>query len=120
MAIANLTLRFLSERAGLAAVGYAGLQVAGPTPVRVLAAAAAAVGLGALWAFIVAPNAKNGLTQSTRNLLGTALLLLAAGSLAIASRPGRAVAFTMVALVNTALLFAFGRKTRETVVEGRP
>ena len=119
MAIGNLTLRFLTELGGLASVGYAGLQVGGPTPVRILAAAFAAAALGVLWGLIVAPNARNGLTQSTRDLLGTALLLLAAGSVAIAGRPGLAIAFAMIVLVNTALMFAFGPGARETLMGGR-
>ena len=120
MAIANLTLRFVTELGGLAAIGYAGLQVGGPVPVRVLTAAAAMAALGIVWGLVVAPNAKNGLTQSTRDLLGTALLFLAAGSLAIAGRPGLAVVFAAIVLVNTALLFAFGPGAREPVAGGRP
>ena len=68
MAIANLTLRFIAELAGIAAVAYAGFAVDAPSPVRAAAAIGTAVALIATWAIVVAPTAANGLSQGHKDL----------------------------------------------------
>ena len=83
MAIANLTIRFIVELAGIAAFGYWGLQVGGPA----LAVVAVAIAI-VVWAVVVAPKARNRLSQEQRDIVGTAILLLAAG-LARRRRPAR-------------------------------
>lgn len=107
MATVNLALRFLAELAGIAAVGYAGFQVAGPMPLRAVAGIGAAAALIAIWWLVVAPNTVNGLTQPQKDLIGTALLLVAASALAVAGQPGLAIGFAVVVVVNTALLLVF-------------
>ena len=113
MAIANLTLRFVTELAGIAAIGYAGFQVAGPMPVRAIAGIGGALVLIVIWALIVAPNTVNGLTQLQKDLIGTGLLLLAAVALAVAGQLRLAIAFAIIVIVNTALLFVFGQDARD-------
>lgn len=115
MAIANLTVRFATELAGIVAIGYAGFQIAGPLPVRAIAGIGGAIALIATWALVAAPNTVNGLTQPQKDLIGTGLLLLAAVALAAAGRLGLAVAFAMVVIANTALLFVFGAGARESL-----
>lgn len=113
MAIANLALRFLTELTGIVAVGYAGFQIAGPLPLRAVTAVGAGLALILTWSFVVAPNAANGLAQPHKDLIGTALLLLAAAALAVAGQLRLAIAFALVVLANTALLFAFGQEARD-------
>jgi hypothetical protein len=115
MAIANLTLRFLTELAGIAALGYAGFQVAGPMPLRAVAGIGAALALVITWALVVAPNTVTGLTQPQKDLIGTGLLLLAAVALAFAGQLRLAIAFAIVVVANTVLLFAFGHDARESL-----
>ena len=115
MAIANLTLRFLTELAGIAAVGYAGFQVAAPMPLRAAAGIGAAVALIVTWAIVVAPNTANGLAQAQKDVIGTGLLLLAAGALALAGQVRLAVLFAVIVVPNTGLLFAFGQGARESL-----
>ena len=78
MAIANLTLRFILELAGIAAFGIWGLAVSSSPIVAVGAVAAAIV----VWALVVAPKARNGLSQAQKDIVGTAILLVAAVALA--------------------------------------
>ncbi len=115
MAIANLTIRFLTELAGIAAVGYAGFQVAGPLPLRAAAGIGGAMILVVTWAAVVAPNTANGLTQTQKDIVGTGLLLLAAFALATAGQVRLAVAFAIMVAANTALLLAFGQGARESL-----
>lgn len=114
MAIANLTLRFLLELAGAAALAYAAFDLAGDGVVRIVAAVAAAALFIGVWAFVVAPKAANGLSQPQKDVIGTALLLLAAVALWLAGQPGLAIGFAVIILVNAALLFAFGAGARDS------
>ena len=115
MATANLAVRFLAELLGVAAIGYAGFQLAAPMPIRIVAGIGAAIALIATWAVVVAPNAANGLTQPQKDLIGTAVLLLAAGALAIAGQMQPAIAFALLIVANAALLFVFGQGAREAL-----
>jgi len=112
MAIANFTLRFLTELMGIAAIGYAGFQIAAPMPLRAVAGIAAVIALVVTWSMIVAPNTVNGLAQSEKDLIGTGILLLAAVALGAAGQLRLAIAFALVVLANTALLFLLGQGTR--------
>ena len=115
MAIANLTLRFLTELLGIAAVGYAAFQVAGPIPLRAAAGIGAAVALIVTWSMVVAPNTVNGLTQPQKDLIGTGLLVLAAVALAVAGQARLAIAFAIVVVANSVLLFVFGQDARQSL-----
>ena len=117
MATGNLILRFVLELLGILALGYAGFQASDNTLARVVAGLGAPAVLIVIWALVVAPNADNSLPQPRRDLVGTVLLLLAAGALALAGQPGLAAAFAGVVIVNTALLFVFGHDAPAT---GRP
>ena len=108
MAIANFTLRFLTELMGIAAIGYAGFQLAAPMPLRAVAGIGAALALIVTWSMIVAPNTVNGLAQPQKDLIGTGILLLAAVALGAAGQLRLAIAFAIVVVANTALLFLFG------------
>ena len=108
MAIANLTIRFIVELAGIAAFGYWGFQVGG------LALAAVAVAIAVVvWGVVVAPKARNRLSQEQRDVVGTAILLLAAASLVIVGQPLVGVGLAVVVILNAIALRAIGPAARD-------
>ena len=113
MAATNLVLRFLVELAGIGALAWIGIQL----PLDGAARWAAVIGLPVLlvvtWALLVAPNADNGLGQSTKDVIGTVLLLGVAVGVALIGQPQVAIGFGLVVAVNAALLFAFGPEARD-------
>ena len=115
MATSNLVLRFVLELTGIAALGYAAFQVPDNAILRVLAGISASALLIGVWAIVVAPNASNNLDQPQRDLVGTVLLLMAAGALALAGEETLALAFGALVLLNTAFLFAFGHDARAAI-----
>ena len=106
----NLALRFVLELVGLAALAYAGFH-AFAGPLSWLAAVAAPMAMAVVWGLLIAPNATNPIALWLRELLGSALLLLAAGALALAGRPGLAAGFAALVVVNTVLLFVLRDET---------
>jgi hypothetical protein len=112
LATANLVLRFLLEMAGVIALGIAGLAVAEDGPIRLVAAVGLPLGFILIWAFVVAPNAANGLSQPQKDGIGTILLVLAAVALGVAGQPWLAIALGVLVLVNAAGLFVFGEEAR--------
>ena len=115
MAIANLTIRFLVELAGIAAFGYWGLQAGGP----VLALVAAAVAI-VFWAVVVAPNARNRLTQGQRDVVGTVVLLLASVALVVAGQPLAGIGLAAVVMLNAIALRALGPGARDAFTASAP
>jgi Protein of unknown function (DUF2568) len=107
MATMNIAVRFLTELAGFVAVGYIGLRLPVPMPLPAIAGIGAAAALIALWAVVVAPTARNGLTQAQKDVIGTAILLVVAGALAVAGQPTLAGVFAAIVVLNAALLFVF-------------
>ena len=106
--VSNLALRFLLELAGLAALGLSGFQLF-DGPARWAAAVAAPAALALVWMLVIAPKASNGLPSSVRELIGSALLLAAAGVLALAGQPRVALVFAALVVANTVLLTVLGR-----------
>ncbi|HEX6128571.1 MAG TPA: DUF2568 domain-containing protein [Candidatus Limnocylindria bacterium] len=113
MAFANLALRFILELGGIAAVAFSGYQLAGPSIARWAVAGGAALALIAVWALVVAPNTQNGLSQPQKDIIGTVILLAAAGALAFAGHGGLAIGMAVLVLVNAALLSVFGHEVRD-------
>lgn len=112
IATSNLALRFVLELAGLAALAYAGFQ-SFDDPVRWLTAVAVPLALAGFWAFVVAPNATNGLRPGVREILGSIALLCAAGALAASGEPRPAVLFAGLTVANHVLLAVLGDKAME-------
>ena len=113
MATMNLALRFLAELAAIAAMGYAGFQVVAPMPLPAIAGIGAAAAFVVVWALVAAPKTANGLSQQRKDIIGTALLLTAAGALAVAGQSTLAIGLAGVVVVNAALLFVFGQDARQ-------
>jgi hypothetical protein len=101
---ANDVVAFLVEIAVLILLAWAGAQVDGPTVVRVALAVALPVGAAVLWGLFAAPRAP---IRSVPLQRATMVLFLGAGVAAgYLVLPGAwAVAFMVVVLVNTALMF---------------
>lgn len=108
MMLVNLAARFALELAGISAVGYWGYQAVDAAPARLGLAAAGVVALVATWAVIVAPNASNAIPQDVRIVIGSGVLLLAAGALVVSGQSTLAAAFAAAIVLNTVLLFALG------------
>ena len=99
-----LGIRFLVEILGLLALGYWGVMASSDTPWRIALAIGAPLALALAWALVVAPNADNRLPPRARELIGTGLLVLAAGALALAGQPGWAITLAVVVLVDQILI----------------
>ena len=110
MAIANLLLRFVLEICAIAAASWSGYQLApGAGPFRWLVAVGAALAVILLWALVVAPTRRNGLSATRKERIGTAIMLVAAGSLALSGEASLAIIFGALILLNAALLVVLGR-----------
>lgn len=108
MAEANLAARFLLELAAVAALAWSGYHATDESLLRWLAAVAVPVVLVVIWAFVVAPKADNPIPQTTRMLIGSALLLVTAGALSLTGQPVAAIVFAALVVLNTVVLLATG------------
>ena len=117
MDLVNLAVRFLVELVGVAFIGYWGFTASDNTFVRVLLGAGAVVVFVVIWGAFLAPNASSGLSTAQKNVLGTLVLLIAAGAFAAAGQPAAALVFAVVVLINAALLFVLGGAALESVAK---
>jgi hypothetical protein len=108
MAILVLAIAFLVELAGFTAFGVAAGQVVGP-----IAGVVAAFGVIAVWALVVAPKARNPLTQPQRDRIGTAILLLASVALAVAGLPIAGTVLAVVVILEVVALRVIGPDARD-------
>ena len=99
-----LVLRFLLEVAGVAALVWWGIKVGTDDISRAGLAILAGVGFIIIWALIVAPKARNPLSPTTRWLIGTVLLMLAAVALWTVGPQELAILFAVLVAIDTALL----------------
>lgn len=102
MAQANLVLRFLLELAGVIAVGYWGYH-AMDGPGRWLIAIGAPALLIVLWALVIAPGADVPIPQPVREVIGSIVLLAAAGALYAAGAQTAALAYAGLVILNAVL-----------------
>jgi hypothetical protein len=99
----TLAIRFVLELIGVGAVVAWGLSFEA-SPWRVALAIVAPLALIVIWRLVVAPRADNPLSQRTRQLLGSAILLLAAGAVAATGNPVAAGLFATAVIANQLLL----------------
>jgi hypothetical protein len=111
MRAANLALKFLVELAAFAAFAVWGADTADGIWAVVLAVAAPAVAI-VLWAIFAAPKSERRLSGAARVPFELGVFGLAAVGLIVAGHAALGIAFTVVAAVNAALLFAFGQWER--------
>lgn len=112
MAIAILATRFFVELAGFVAFGVAASELAGG-PVAGLMVAVAVV---AVWAVLIAPKARNPLTQTQRDDVGTAVLLLGSAALIAADLPLAGIGLAVVVILNAIALRVIGPGARHAFV----
>jgi hypothetical protein len=112
MAIATLATRFFLELAGFAAFAIAATQLLGGPVAGAVVVVAVIVG----WAVLVAPKARNPLTQAQRDDVGTAVLLLGAAALAAAGLPLAGVGLAALVILNAIALRVIGPGARDAFV----
>ena len=115
MGATNLALRLIVEVIAVGAVGYWGFNNSGLRFGRIALGIGASLALIVALALLVAPQEANPLSQAQRDVIGTALLVLAAGALADTGHPTAAVAFGVVVIVNWIGLAALGPDVMATV-----
>jgi hypothetical protein len=99
-----LVLRFLLEVAGVAALAWWGIKAGSDDLSRAGLAIIAAGGLIVIWALVVAPKARNPLSPTTRWLIGTVLLMVAAVALWTVGPQELAILFAVLVAIDTAIL----------------
>ncbi len=112
MAIAILAIRFFVELAGFVAFGVAASQLAGG-PVAGIVASVAVI---AVWAVLVAPKARNSLSQPQRDNIGTAVLLLGAAALVVANLALAGIGLAVIVILNAIALRVIGPGARDAFV----
>jgi hypothetical protein len=104
LAGANLALRFLLELAGIGAAAWWGFHAVSGTALRIGLAVVAVVVLVAFWALVVAPGATNPIPPTTRMLIGSVVLLLAAAGLWATGQQAIAAVLGALIVLNTILM----------------
>ncbi len=99
-----LVVRFLLELGGVAALVWWGIKVGTDDISRAGLALLAGGGLIVIWALVVAPKARNPLSPTTRWLIGTGLLMVAAVALWIVGPQELAVIYALLVGIDTAVL----------------
>lgn len=112
MAIAILATRFFVELAGFVAFGAAASQLAGGP----IAGIVAVVAVIAMWAVVVAPKARNPLSQPHRDDVGTAVLLLGSAALVAAGLPLAGIGLAVIVILNAIALRIIGPGARDAFV----
>jgi hypothetical protein len=101
----NDLLRFGLELAGIVSLGLWGWRAGGSSPLRFVLAIAAPLVLIAIWSIWIAPKADSPLDPTVRVIVGSALLLAAAGGLWLVGLSRVAAIFAVLIIVNTILMF---------------
>jgi hypothetical protein len=118
MAFINLAARFGLELVGVGAVGLWAASMVDGMPARLVLGIGAGLAFVVVWALVVAPKADNAIPQDLRVVIGSMLLLVAAGSLALVGHPSAAGAFAVAIVLNTVLLFALPDATPTSLTTG--
>lgn len=116
----NLVVRFIVELLAVGFVGYWGFTASDDTTVRLILGTGAVAVLVVVWGLFLAPTADRGLTRSQKNFLGTIVLLVAAGALAVAGQPLVALVYAVVVIVNVVVLSALGDEVERSLGERGP
>jgi hypothetical protein len=113
----NLAVRLIVELLGVVFVGYWGLNAADDTVTRLVLGIGAVVVFAVVWGLFLAPTANRGLSKRQKDVIGTIVLLVAGGALAIAGQPLIAVAYAIVVLANAVALWLLGDRVDRSMSE---
>lgn len=102
--LANLALRFLLELCALAALGYAGFQLASGLPAKIGLAIGAPLLAAVVWGMFVAPKATVAVPMAIWLALQAVIFGLAIAGLAATEHTTLALAFALALAVNATLL----------------
>ena len=105
----NLALAFLLELCMLAALGYWGFTLDQGLAIRVGAGLGVPLLAAVVWGVLLAPRASNRLQEPLHMILELIIFGLAIAALYAAGRPGLALAFAIVYLINLVLRYAWGQ-----------
>lgn len=108
----NLAIRFALELVGVVTAGYLSYQLT-PSGWRPLGAIGGAIALASIWGLFLAPKASSPIPTSSRELIGTALLLVVAGALALSGQLWWGLGFAALLVANQAALLLVGPRTGE-------
>jgi Protein of unknown function (DUF2568) len=103
----NLTLAFLLELALLAAFGYWGFQTGSGTLVKGLLGIGLPLLAAVIWGFFMAPNSARHLQGGAYLALKALLFGLGVAALMATGRIALGVAFAVVVVINTILLYVW-------------
>ena len=106
---ANLALRFLLELCVLAALVYWGFEVGQTTIVKIVLGIGAPVIASVVWALLGAPRARWHLKGVWRLLLEVVFFGLPAVALFVAGQYILGIAFALVFILNTILIYAWSQ-----------
>ena len=104
----NLGVRLVVELLGVVFVGYWGLNATDATATGLVLGIGAVVAFAVVWGMFLAPTATRGLSKSQKDVIGTIVLLIAAGALALAGQPLAALVYAIVVLANAVALWLLG------------
>lgn len=105
VAAVNLAIRFLLELAAVAAVVYWGWRLGGEGLAGLALGLALAAVLVLVWWRLIAPKARGPISTDMRPLIGSGILLLAAGALGLAGQPFLAAILAGAVVVNTVVMY---------------
>lgn len=101
----NLAVRFLLELAAVAAIVYWGWRLGGEGLSGLVFGMALATALVLIWWRLIAPNARSPIPSDIRPMVGSGILLLAAGVLGLAGQSVLALAMAVAVVVTTVVMY---------------
>jgi hypothetical protein len=102
----NLAVRFLLELASLGSFAYWGATLPAGTALRSTAAVGIPLGVAVLWGIFISPKARIPTGTLGRAGLGLVVFLAAAAALHARGHSALAVAFAVVAVVSSLVVYA--------------
>ncbi len=116
----NLAVRLIVELLGVVFVGYWGLNASDDTATGLVLGIGAVIAFAVVWGLFLAPTATRGLNKGQKDVIGTIVLLVAAGAFALSGQPMVALIYAVVVLVNAIALRLLGDRVERSMSELGP
>jgi hypothetical protein len=116
----NLAVRLIVELLGVVFVGYWGLNASDDTATGLVLGIGAVIAFAVGWGLFLAPTATRGLSKGQKDVIGTIVLLVAAGAFALGGQPMVALIYAVVVLVNAIALRLLGDRVERSMSELGP